>query len=482
MLRASVDAGATTLNIPDTVGYGIPWDFGDLIQHIRKEVPGDYVLSTHCHNDLGLATANTLAGVQAGARQVEVCVNGLGERAGNAALEEVVMALRIRPDQFPGVTTTVRTEELARASRLVARLTGYPVQYNKAVVGRNAFAHESGHPPARGPRRPLDLRDHRRAPASARWDAQIVMGKHSGRHAFADTLEKMGIHVQGDGLNQAFVRFKELADRKVEITEADLEAIVAEELGQDLVRGLPSRGLEVAGGTVGMPRRPCRRQPVRRQGGGLGRGRRHDRRGVHRHPDRHQRRVRLIGFNVSSVTGGVDALGDVVVQLETRASRCPVAASPPTWSRRRPGLSRRGQPVRPDPGPQRPARDSRSGRDRCADLLNPPDPLVARTRARTGTRTAGTGTKITRVPARSGGGLDLRRATAGTGAARSGISLMHSGQSRVPGSASGPSSGGRRARSIGLITKKKTAATSSTTEIRAFRTSRSEDAVVHREA
>jgi len=119
VLAASVEAGATTLNIPDTVGYGIPWDFGALIQHIRKEVPGDYVLSTHCHNDLGMATANTLAGVQAGARQAEVCVNGLGERAGNAALEEVVMAVRIRSDQFPGVTTTVRTEELARASRLV---------------------------------------------------------------------------------------------------------------------------------------------------------------------------------------------------------------------------------------------------------------------------------------------------------------------------------------------------------------------------
>src|ERR1700691_5725509 len=144
VLAASIEAGATTLNIPDTVGYGIPWDFGALIQHVRKEVAGDYIRSTHCHNDLGLATANTLAGVQAGARQVEVCVNGLGERAGNAALEEVVMALRIRSDQFPGVTTTVRTEELARASRLVARLTGYPVQYNKAVVGRNAFAHESG--------------------------------------------------------------------------------------------------------------------------------------------------------------------------------------------------------------------------------------------------------------------------------------------------------------------------------------------------
>src|SRR5205807_4660977 len=130
VLQAAVDAGATTLNIPDTVGYGIPCDFGALIQYVRREVKGDYITSTHCHNDLGLATANSLAGVQAGARQVEVCVNGLGERAGNAALEEVVMAIAIRPDQFPGVEVGVRTEELARTSRMVARLTGYPVQYN----------------------------------------------------------------------------------------------------------------------------------------------------------------------------------------------------------------------------------------------------------------------------------------------------------------------------------------------------------------
>src|SRR5262249_48778365 len=144
VLQVAVDAGATTLNIPDTVGYGIPWDFGALIQYVRRNIGGDYVLSTHCHNDLGLAVANSLARVQAGARQIEVCVNGLGERAGNAALEEVVMALKIRADQFPGLETGVRTEELARTSRLVSRLTGYPVQYNKAVVGRNAFAHESG--------------------------------------------------------------------------------------------------------------------------------------------------------------------------------------------------------------------------------------------------------------------------------------------------------------------------------------------------
>ena len=144
VLQLAVDNGATTLNIPDTVGYGVPEEFGALIAHIIDRVDGDYVVSTHCHNDLGLAVANSLAGVQAGARQVECAVNGLGERAGNAALEEIVMAIKTRRDYFGGVETGVRTEELARTSRLVSRLTGYPVQYNKAVVGRNAFAHEAG--------------------------------------------------------------------------------------------------------------------------------------------------------------------------------------------------------------------------------------------------------------------------------------------------------------------------------------------------
>jgi 2-isopropylmalate synthase len=316
VLRTAVDAGATTLNIPDTVGYGIPWDFGALIQYVRAQVPGDYMLSTHCHNDLGLATANTLAGVQAGARQVEVCVNGLGERAGNAALEEVVMAVKIRGDQFPGIETTVRTEELARASRLVARLTGYPVQYNKAVVGRNAFAHESGihQHGVLADRSTYEIID---AASVGQVGRQIVLGKHSGRHAFADSLEKMGIHVQGDGLNQAFTRFKELADRKVEITEDDLEAIVAEELGQDLVEGFQLQALEVAGGTVGVPRarvvvsRAGEKSEASAEGNGM--------------IDAACEAIRaatgveakLIGFTVSSVTGGIDALGDVVVQLES---------------------------------------------------------------------------------------------------------------------------------------------------------------------
>ncbi len=315
VLQAAVDAGATTLNIPDTVGYGIPWDFGALIQYIRREIHGDYITSTHCHNDLGLATANSLAGVQAGARQVEVCVNGIGERAGNAALEEVVMAVKIRPDQFPGLEVGVRTEELARTSRLVSRLTGYPVQFNKAVVGRNAFAHESGihQHGVLSDRSTYEIID---ASAVGQVGSQIVLGKHSGRHAFSDTLAKMGITITGDALNSAFVRFKELADRKVQITDADLEAIVAEELGTSVEQEFVLEDLEVAGGTVGVPRA---RVVLIRQG---------DKLEAHSEGDgmidAACKAIKaatgvdatLTNFNVSAVTGGVDALGDVIIQLE----------------------------------------------------------------------------------------------------------------------------------------------------------------------
>ncbi|HZT66095.1 MAG TPA: 2-isopropylmalate synthase [Acidimicrobiales bacterium] len=315
VLQVAVDSGATTLNIPDTVGYGIPWDFGTIIQYVRDNVPGDYVISTHCHNDLGLAVANSLAGVNAGARQVEVCVNGLGERAGNAALEEIVMAVRTRPDQFEGIEVGVNTEELARTSRLVSRLTGYPVQYNKAVVGRNAFAHESGihQHGVLAERTTYEIID---ASAVGQTGRQIVLGKHSGRHAFADTLAKMGLVVQGDALNAAFTRFKELADRKVQITDADLEAIVAEELGTNVEQGFTLEALEVQGGTVDTPRarvvlsRTGEKSEQTAEGDGM--------------IDAACQAIKaatgvdasLLGFNVSSVTGGVDALGDVVVQLE----------------------------------------------------------------------------------------------------------------------------------------------------------------------
>jgi 2-isopropylmalate synthase len=320
VLSVAVEAGATTLNIPDTVGYGIPWEFGALIQYIRREIKGDYVLSTHCHNDLGLAVANSLAGIQAGARQVEVCVNGLGERAGNAALEEVVMALKIRADQFPGVECGVRTEELAKTSRLVSRLTGYPVQYNKAVVGRNAFAHESGihQHGVLAERTTYEIID---AATVGQKGSQIVLGKHSGRHAFSDTLTKMGFTLQGDGLNSAFARFKELADRKVQITDADLEAIVAEELGTSVESAFSLEELEVAGGTVGVPRarvvlvRGGEKVEATSDGDGM--------------IDAACKAIRqatgiegkLTDFNVSSVTGGVDALGDVIIQLDADGVR-----------------------------------------------------------------------------------------------------------------------------------------------------------------
>jgi 2-isopropylmalate synthase len=314
--QIAVDNGATTLNIPDTVGFAVPEDYGRLIAYVVEHVRGDYVVSTHCHNDLGLAVANSLAGVANGARQIECAVNGIGERAGNAALEEVVMAIHTRSDHFVGLRTNVQTEELARTSRLVSRLTGYPVQYNKAVVGRNAFAHESGihqHGVLSDPET-YEIMD---ATAVGQEAAQIVLGKHSGRHAFADTLEKMGLHVQGDALNAAFVRFKELADRKIEITEADLEAIVAEELGTDAVHRFAIAELDLRGGTVGKPM--ARVLLTTTDGGrleatGTGDGM----------VDAAMAAIgsatgvesRLVNFQVQSVTGGSDALGAVVVQLE----------------------------------------------------------------------------------------------------------------------------------------------------------------------
>jgi 2-isopropylmalate synthase len=226
------------------------------------------------------------------------------------------MAIAIRPDQFPGVEVGVRTEELARTSRMVARLTGYPVQYNKAVVGRNAFAHESGihQHGVLAERTTYEIID---AASVGQKGSQIVLGKHSGRHAFRDTLEKMGLSIQGDALDAAFTRFKELADRKVQLTEADLEAIVAEELGGVAAESaFTFEALEVAGGTVGVPRarvvvsRAGEKIEASAEGDGM--------------IDAACKAIksatglegRLTDFNVSSVTGGVDALGDVIIQLE----------------------------------------------------------------------------------------------------------------------------------------------------------------------
>jgi 2-isopropylmalate synthase len=314
--QIAVDNGATTLNIPDTVGFAVPADYGKLIAYVVEHVRGDFVLSTHCHDDLGLAVANSLAGVANGARQVECAMNGLGERAGNAALEEVVMAIKTRSDYFDGLAVNVRSEELARTSRLVSRLTGYHVQFNKAVVGRNAFAHESGihQHGVLSDRETYEIID---ATTVGQEAAQIVLGKHSGRHAFSDTLEKMGIHVQGDALNAAFLRFKELADRKVEITEADLEAIVAEELGTGIVHRFTISELEVQGGTV---TRPSARVVLGSADGKVeasGTGDGMIDAAIAAISEATGVRGTFSDFRVSSVTGGADALGAVVVQFES---------------------------------------------------------------------------------------------------------------------------------------------------------------------
>jgi 2-isopropylmalate synthase len=318
--QIAVDNGATTINIPDTVGFAVPEDFGKLIRYVIDNVQGEFVVSTHCHNDLGLAVANSLAGVAQGARQVECAINGLGERAGNAALEEIVMAIRTRRDNFGAVDVNVNTEELARTSRMVSRLTGYHVQYNKAVVGRNAFAHEAGihQHGVLADRETYEIMDASQVGQEA---AQIVLGKHSGRHAFADTLEKMGIHVQGDALNGAFVRFKELADKKVEITEADLEAIVAEELGSGAVHRFTMHELEVSGGTTAQPSA----RVVLGNGDGkveaTGTGDGMIDAAIAAISAATEVRGTVGNFQVSSVTGGSDALGAVAITVEAEGRK-----------------------------------------------------------------------------------------------------------------------------------------------------------------
>jgi 2-isopropylmalate synthase len=226
VIETAIRAGASTINIPDTVGYCIPSEFGALIRGIRENVPGidDVVLSIHCHNDLGLAVANTMAGIEAGARQAEVAMNGIGERAGNAATEEVVMALHTRRDHFK-LATNVDTTKIVGVSKLVARVTGIPVQPNKAIVGANAFAHEAGiHQD--GMLKEASTYEIIR-PDTVGAETTFVLGKHSGRHALKDRLARLGHAIDGDELERCFARFKQLADKKKRITDADLVALVS---------------------------------------------------------------------------------------------------------------------------------------------------------------------------------------------------------------------------------------------------------------
>ncbi|NOT71549.1 MAG: 2-isopropylmalate synthase [Hyphomicrobium sp.] len=250
VVEAAIKAGATTINIPDTVGYALPEDYFELISMLRNRVPGmdKVIISTHCHDDLGLAVANSLAGVRAGARQIECTINGLGERAGNAALEEVVMAIRTRHDLLPH-RTGIKSEMLSRASKLVSTVTNFPVQYNKAIVGRNAFAHESGiHQD--GVMKHTATYEIMTPESVGVSKSSLVMGKHSGRAAFKSKLKDLGYNLGDNAMEDAFNRFKALADRKKHVYDEDIEALVDEGVahGQDRIK---VSALTVIAGTMG---------------------------------------------------------------------------------------------------------------------------------------------------------------------------------------------------------------------------------------
>ena len=250
--KAAAEAGATTINIPDTVGFAMPEDFVELLTKVFNDVRGgneDITISTHCHNDLGMAVANSLSAIGAGARQIEGAINGIGERAGNTSTEEIIMAITTRPEHFE-VEIGADTTEIFETSRLVSSLTGYPIQYNKAVVGRNAFAHESGihqHGVLRN-RETYEIMD----PTSIGRTSVLVLGKHSGRAAFADALSKLDITLHDDNFERTFVRFKELADRKGEISEEGIRAIVEVETRGD-AGDWKLKGLHLSGGSREAP-------------------------------------------------------------------------------------------------------------------------------------------------------------------------------------------------------------------------------------
>jgi 2-isopropylmalate synthase len=319
VLGEAIKAGATTLNIPDTVGYTTPDEFGALIAGIIANTPGMHpgiTVSVHTHDDLGLATANALAGIRAGARQAEVTVNGIGERAGNTSLEEVVMALKTRYPVF-GLETGIDTTQISRISKLVSNYTSIPVQPNKAIVGANAFAHEAGihqdgmlkHNQTYEIMRPEDVGVNQ---------SKLVLGKHSGRHALRIRLAEMGHSLDEAELDKAFARFKELADRKKVITDLDLEALIADEFyrPRDI---FALDGLQVACGTMGMPTATVRlRGPD---------GKIHTHASIGTGPvDATYKAIDsivkipavLLEFNIHAITEGIDALGEVTVRVQPK--------------------------------------------------------------------------------------------------------------------------------------------------------------------
>jgi 2-isopropylmalate synthase len=317
VIERAIKAGATTLNIPDTVGYTTPDEFGALIAGIRENVPGakDVILSVHCHNDLGLATANALAGIMNGARQAEVTINGIGERAGNTSLEELVMTLATRTAKF-GLQTGIDTTQLYRLSRLVSSVTGMVVQPNKAIVGANAFAHESGiHQD--GMLKHQATYEIMRPESVGVTQTSLVLGKHSGRAALSARLQELGYSFDNAALDRIFIRFKALADRRKAVADADIEALVHDD-GKPSDELVTLEGLQVACGTQGMATATVRlRDPD-------GKVRTHAAVGTgpvdaafKAIDELIDKPSELLEFSVRAVTEGIDALGEVTVRVQS---------------------------------------------------------------------------------------------------------------------------------------------------------------------
>ncbi|GAB4259672.1 2-isopropylmalate synthase [Deferrisoma sp.] len=315
VVEAVIDAGATTVNIPDTVGYAVPEEFGEMIRQILERVPNAHkaVISVHCHNDLGLAVANSIAAVEAGARQVECTINGIGERAGNASLEEFVMALRTRGDRLP-FTTRIDTRYIYPTSRLVSLITGLPVQPNKAIVGANAFAHESGiHQD--GVLKEKSTYEIMTPESVGIPTNALVLGKHSGRHAFREKVKALGYDLTEEQMERAFEAFKALADKKKTVYDEDVDALIAEQ-----VLRLPDRYrllyLNVNSGTVTVPTATVQMMVdgVVRQEAGFGDGPVDAAFTVIKKLT--GRKPRLVNFTINSITGGTDAQAEVSVRIE----------------------------------------------------------------------------------------------------------------------------------------------------------------------
>jgi 2-isopropylmalate synthase len=314
-VRVAIDSGATVINIPDTVGYALPEEFGKLIREIKEAVPvpPEVVLSVHCHNDLGLAVANSLEAVVNGANQVECAVNGLGERAGNASLEEIVMVLDTRARSL-GRATSIKTEEITRTSRLVSSLTGYQIQFNKAIVGANAFAHSSGiHTDGMlKDRTTYEIISPQKIGLS---EGRLILGKTSGRHGFRKHIEELGYVLSEEELERAFAHFKDLADKKAEITDFDIEAILAEEV-RTAEEIYTLEYLKTSSGTDQTPSATVRlkrnHQMVEQTCTGDGQ--------VDAACKAISAATRidtdLLSYSVSAITGSLDAQGDVVIKLE----------------------------------------------------------------------------------------------------------------------------------------------------------------------